>query len=713
MKLKQITIKEFKSIKNPINIILDDEHSFFAFIGKNGCGKTNVLQAIKQALGKKSFYDRERENYAAEYLFELTDEELEKYFPAVDIIDHEMKRVSVCCSGSEPEVKYITAPAMEVSFHDYKQELQSILSDLKKAIKNYWEQLRIFEKEEYKEYVNDIETLQEGDLPSDLSMWSLKQTYNNMQEQLERMERFFAEFYKDDTFKIDQHSQPPSAFYLHLPKISFYKISEVRKLELSPMIIKALDLTDEKVKQANKKIQNTIKRINKKLETAYNAIQECLQRFESIKNEIVQIYSDKEDAYWTRQNELDELRKSFINHIKDECYRATYYIDNENTLLFERNTEYHMRDKSAYFNSNNPVNQAFDNFLNENGYYLDEESILQPSKIPENRLKKLASILNEQFLQRFVPTFDKGEILGFELRSDKNGLELFVKEKSGSIIPFNQTSLGRRWYLTYIFVKQLLKEGDCLFIDEPAAFLHPQAQEEIRDDLIALSQKGIYVFVATHSAYMLPEKWNQIYNVTMEENGTHVQSFSNGDDVCGTIQDELGIKTVSDILFNLSKTILLVEGIADKVCIEKFADLLGYSLRDRYIHICDGDSILQVAHICHSNGIKYQAVLDNDNQYKPKSYKRSHSQYKDIISKLKQSPNCIFIGEGENGALEDYFKEEKNAYSHYDDQKKWKIAPRLIKKAKTKGTFHNTTLDNFEQLFIKLGLSKLDKSEKI
>ena len=41
-------------------------------------------------------------------MLELTDEELEKYFPAVDIIDHEMKRVSVCCSGSEPEVKYIS-----------------------------------------------------------------------------------------------------------------------------------------------------------------------------------------------------------------------------------------------------------------------------------------------------------------------------------------------------------------------------------------------------------------------------------------------------------------------------------------------------------------------------------------------------------------------------------------------------------------------------
>lgn len=278
----------------------------------------------------------------------------------------------------------------------------------------------------------------------------------------------------------------------------------------------------------------------------------------------------------------------------------------------------------------------------------------------------------------------------------------------------NQTSLGRRWYLTYLFVKQLLKEGDCLFIDEPAAFLHPQAQEEIRDDLIRLSQKGIYVFIATHSPYMMPDDWNQIYNVSMEEKGTCVQAFSSGDELCEAIKEELGVKTVSDILFNLSKTILLVEGTADKACIEKFADLLGFSLKDAYIHVCDGDSILQVAHICSSNDIKYQAVLDNDNKYKTEKYRRSHPQYKKIIPHLTQSPNCIFIGVGEKGSLEDYFSEENNKFSYYEaEQKKWKISPRLIKKAKTKDDFQVSTLQNFEQLFIKLGAPKLDNSERI
>lgn len=715
MKLKQITIKKFKSIKKPIDIVLNDEHKFYTFIGKNGSGKTNVLQAIKKALEKQPSYYGRGQELEAEYLFELTEEEAETYFPAVEIIDSAMKQVKVYCYGREQYIKQVNAPAMEVSFAHYKQDLQSILTDLKEAVKKYWEQLRVFEKEEYKQYVNNIEVLDEQGLPSELTEWRLQYIQKELKEQIEKIERFFDELYENDQFKINEDSYFPSIRIPQLYQIAFYRLSEYTKIELSPIVIQALGLTKDSIEKANKKIDKTIKRINKKLETAYQKIQGCLQKFEVIKKEIVQIYTDGEDAYWEKDRGLKELRKSFMKLIKDSCYRASYYLDNENTLLFETNERYSdPHEKSKYFNSNNPIRAAFDAFLKEGGYYCEEESIFQPNKIGDNRLKKLVKVLNERFLQQFVPAFDQGEILGFELRVENNQLQLFVKEKNGDTISFNQTSLGRRWYLTYLFVKQLLKEGDCLFIDEPAAFLHPQAQEEIRDDLIRLSQKGIYVFIATHSPYMMPDDWNQIYNVSMEEKGTCVQSFSSGDELCEAIKENLGVKTVSDILFNLSKTILLVEGTADKACIEKFAVLLGFSIQDRYIHVCDGDSILQVAHICSSNDIKYQAILDNDNKYKTEKYQKSHPQYKKIISHLTQSPNCIFIGVGEKGSLEDYFSEENNKFSYYEaEQKKWKISSRLIKKAKTKDDFQVSTLQNFEQLFIKLGAPKLDNSERI
>lgn len=78
---------------------------------------------------------------------------------------------------------------------------------------------------------------------------------------------------------------------------------------------------------------------------------------------------------------------------------------------------------------------------------------------------------------------------------------------NGDKVSFNNTSLGRRWYLTYQFVKALLQLGDILLIDEPAAFLHPQAQAEFKKELETLAHQGICVFYSTHSPYMIPEDW--------------------------------------------------------------------------------------------------------------------------------------------------------------------------------------------------------------
>ncbi len=717
MKLKQITIKKFKSIKEPIDIVLNNEYKFYTFIGKNGSGKTNVLQAIKQALGKQSYHSGRERNFEAEYTFELTNEEVERYFPAIDIIDPTMRRVRVSCYGNEPQIKYVEAPTIEVSFAHYKQELQSILTDLKKAVKKYWSQLRIFEKEEYKQYVNDIEVLDEKGLPSGLSEWHLKNIHRVMQEQIKQIQDFFDELYQDDKFKINQNTQFHSVYMGYLQKITFYKLSETCKIVVSPMIIKALGLTEERVEQANKKIEKTIKRITKKLETAYHEIQECLKRFDIIKKEIRQIYCENEDVYWENDKQRRDLLENFVKLIQDSCYRASYYLDNENTLLFEVNERYgNPHEKSKYFNSNNPIGAAFDAFLKEGGYYREEESIFHPNKIGEDRLKKLVKVLNERFLQQFVPAFDQGEILGFELRVENNQLQLFVKEKNGDTIPFNQTSLGRRWYLTYLFVKQLLKEGDCLFIDEPAAFLHPQAQEEIRDDLIRLSQKGIYVFIATHSPYMMPDDWNQIYNVSMEEKGTCVQAFSSGDELCEAIKEELGVKTVSDILFNLSKTILLVEGTADKVCIEKFAGILARDLTEYKILPCNGSPIFDVTYICIQQNIKFKALFDLDNKSKPDKWVNKKYGYREYLGIFETNQNCVFTPcIRQQKSLEDCFHESDQEkyffnYRRHDDSIERKIDAEKVKKAQA---FHQETLDNFEQLFIKLGIPKLDNSERI
>ena len=716
MELKKITIKKFKSIKQPIEISLEGKDKFYTLIGKNGSGKTNVLKALKKALTKQLTYYGREEEIDAEYLFELTDEEVRTYFPAVDIIDETLKQVKIYCSGGQLHVKEVQAPAVEVSFNEYKKKLQDILSGLKKTTGKYWKQLLEFEKDEFKDYVNNVEVLDEQNMPTQLTEGRLRQIRNEMTRQIKEIEDFFNTIYKDGKFKVDRDSTIPYIYTRSFYEISFYKIAEYNAIQLSPLVIHALGLTSEKVEEANKKIAKTIKRINNRLEGAYNEIKECLKRFEVIKNEIGEIYSDNENWYYQQDRELNKLRDNFIKLVRGSCYRTGYYLDNENSLLFQTTERYQdSRDKSEYFNSNNPIIEAFHVFLKEGGYYQGEEKISDMSKIPGERLNVLVEVLNTQFLQSLVPAFDKSEILGFELSAEKGVMQLFVRERNGDRISFNQTSLGRRWYLTYLFVKSLLKEGDYFFIDEPAAFLHPQAQEEIRADLINLSQKGIYVFIATHSAYMTPDNWKQIYNVTIGESGTSIQSFGSGDELCETIKEELGINTTRGVLFNLSKTLLLVEGSADKACVEKFAELLEYDLRNYHIHVCDGHSILQLCYLCSKYRFPYKAILDEDNKHKEEGFIKAHSMHKECMQViLSETEACFFVGEGKNGAIEDLFVETpEEKFKYYNKHKlTWKVDRQKIVQMQKKDCSEKT-LQNFEQLFIKLGIPKLDKDEEI
>lgn len=219
-------------------------------------------------------------------------------------------------------------------------------------------------------------------------------------------------------------------------------------------------------------------------------------------------------------------KHNFYQYLKQSLFSMGYLIDNEVSLLFS----------SQINNYQNPILKAIDIFLKTNGYYKGEESILDITKIEKDRLTKLIEKINNEFWSGIISKFDKTEIIRYFLRINENRLSLFVEKKTGECIEFNSRSLGCRWYLTYGFVKKLLKPEDFLFIDEPGAFLHPQTQLELRQDLEDIAQKGIYVFITTHSPYMITDNWKNVCNLIMIENGTEIQSFHNSDSLCQTIK---------------------------------------------------------------------------------------------------------------------------------------------------------------------------------
>lgn len=109
-----------------------------------------------------------------------------------------------------------------------------------------------------------------------------------------------------------------------------------------------------------------------------------------------------------------------------------------------------------------------------------------------------------------------------------------VSEKGlGRVSDFNSMGHGAQRAIQMTLVRYLAemtkdatKEGktNLLLIDEPELFLHPQAIEQIRASLKALSKNGYQVIFSTHSPFMIDQDDIPITNIVRkDESGTRVE----------------------------------------------------------------------------------------------------------------------------------------------------------------------------------------------
>lgn len=708
MKLQKIRILNYKSIKESIEIPFTNEGGIVTFIGKNGSGKTNILQAIRKSIIKQTgYYNGGKETIRSQYTLKVSKEDKEKYFSSVNV-EKCKDEIVVDFTNGEEHVKKVQAPILTVSVGQYKEKLEKLFKRIKNAGKNYVDKLKGIEQKFELSYYPNMQIVDEKDRISFLDSYKISYIENEIKRQIEEIREYLLSTFEKEYITIGDHLDYSRRF-MPFREIEFYQIASNKNIRVSSILAKSLGLNKEDVEKVNEKLNNEIIEINKQLKTEYAILTDCLKEFNKIKEEIYDIFYEQEEKSYEIQERIDDEYKQFCRLLKDSIYRIGYYIDNEETLLFfNKNDGYNRREfLNEYLNAKNPIWEAIHQFLLEQNYYKEEESILELDKIEESRLKYLEKKINKEFLSSLVSGFDKDEILGYRIAFNNKNVSIFVKEKSGEEIDINSTSLGRRWFLTYSFVKRLLKKGDFLFIDEPAAFLHPQAQIEFRKDLEQLASNGVYVFITTHSPYMIPNNWANVHNVIMTEKGTQVQSFIDKDELCETIKEELGISRTSDILFNLSKTILLVEGVADKACIEKFARKLGYDLSNYQLIACHGSPIIGMTYLCIKENVNFKALLDADTKTKPSEWLKYKIGWREYIEEFTKNSNCVFTPEdGIRKSLEDCFsREDADKYFTLSKGQK-KISCEEIEIGEV---FTDETLKNFEQLFIKLGIPKIDK----
>ncbi len=75
---------------------------------------------------------------------------------------------------------------------------------------------------------------------------------------------------------------------------------------------------------------------------------------------------------------------------------------------------------------------------------------------------------------------------------------------------YASSSAVKSLLLLDIYIRNIAKVGDILFIDEPELNLHPENQRKLSDLFVRLANLGVKVFITTHSDYLMKELNNLI-----------------------------------------------------------------------------------------------------------------------------------------------------------------------------------------------------------
>jgi putative ATP-dependent endonuclease of OLD family len=210
-------------------------------------------------------------------------------------------------------------------------------------------------------------------------------------------------------------------------------------------------------------------------------------------------------------------------------------------------------------------------------------------------------------------------------------LKLIVKDKLGFEIPISNNGLG---YNNLIYISLVLSNLDIitspdlgenakifpiLLIEEPEAHLHPALQynflkflnEEIKDKRISKQ-----VFMTTHSTHITAAVGLDPIICMMYDEKKLIKAkypgkvFSNEDESKNYLERFLDA-TKSNMLF--SKSVILVEGLAEQLIIPSLSDYLNYSLDENHVAVVQtGSSIHTFKHFLKLFGAE---VSDSRREY--------------------------------------------------------------------------------------------------
>ena len=570
MELTRIEIENYKSIKSSITIALLEGLPTI-LIGKNGSGKTNVLEALSAiALANSNYYEnREKEQPSYRAYIQLSEEDIAAMLPDV-VYDKNKCEIVAYSSGSDLKIDRIRSEYIVSSIRKEIADIRDLVLQLKESVDSYEQQLTKISHDGYDELNFKLKE-SNGRLTNYNQLhWHAEQFIKNTRTILDEMLQTF----EDDEVALTFIIRTPYYFVWN-EKISFkleYVEPTLAKFEQKFVFINRAAIKREitKINKATKEACDNIERLIKEIKDRTKRIQEGL------------------DTDHMLRQEYEERYYSFLRHVQYIIGKRCLFLKNESKDVIFRK-----EDRNYYYN--NHSDSIMETYLRQVYEGSDREELIRSSK-KELPLSDKAVADFEEFLNKNIPSFDREMYDSISVQMGEKGhISIFLKEKTGDQINLNETSAGRRWYFTYYFMKNILSAGDIFIIDEPAAMLHPSAQREVLCDLMELTKRGVKVVYSTHSPYLIPDEWQSVHFVTMTENGTEINGVSSNQELISLMKGIIG-EDIFNVQVVLEKYILA----APDTVARNISHLIRETQKERRI------KNLEI--VCDEIGIEYQAM---------------------------------------------------------------------------------------------------------
>ena len=494
MELKKIEIENYKSITE--SVCIDFYKSLpTVLIGKNGSGKSNILEALEHIASANSDIHGNNSADGLRYKVHicLGKDEFKKLFPGGKYSEEKATFTAYPSTNNSLRLDTIKSKSIVPLLKKEFEDIRTVTKELRKAI------------EEYENALGEIECDDNDDIS--LRCYAIVDGKNNttnygflknrldffIKEVDSIYDSFISGINTDDTFVFSNPNFDFGTVHSHHLELIPFKL-RYRKPELANFEQKYISVDEAAIKQE-------IEDINKKTEASLKKINEL---FDKLKTQAKRLMDSEVEG--KTDGEITIFLRKVPRIFGEKCE----YLLSENSQVFFKDMR--KENNNRYYDPSRVVFEAYAKAKKKHKLLEDKER-----KLTADELKEF-----EEWLNGNRPTFDEGMYKRVTVSLDeKNRPIIELEENNGQKVSLNETSAGRRWYFTYYFVKSTLSAGDTFVVDEPASMLHPSAQREILQELLSLSEKGIRVVYSTHSPYLIPEDWNCVGFVSMED-GTRI-----------------------------------------------------------------------------------------------------------------------------------------------------------------------------------------------